>query len=277
MAFLQKILNLIKSFGSLTKRMLIFIIFKPFLWLRSKNVFKISLYAAGLTFLFSISQNLSLSSRLSFQFKSYAGDIIDRKASPLMYGTRHEGMIVNRSSAKNTITNISLLVWNDATKRDGILRDSFGPTKMVDRRNGKEIKLPLVIEGREAIAVEIYNNFIFEGIDKELLLAMEPTQPGSIFLQHKHDYELTFSDINGNEFTESGEPVNRDVVDLNWTLSNFCGQDRYKPWPCRKEKGKIGYVKVVFKIRNMLSWFGLENVGNLFYNAAIPRSWVTRP
>ena len=261
------------------KRLLNFIIGKPFIYLKNKGFFKVGLYIVVLTFLFSISQNLNARSQLSFQFRGYAGGIVDKKvkAEDLYYQTNHEGIIANHSQVKNTITNISLIVWDDPDKKEHILRDSMGPSWMIDERTGQEIKLPLIIEGKEAIKVQIFNKFPFEGTDKDLILTEKPTQPGSVFYIHKYNYELTFTDINGNEFDEHGKLINRDVIDLNWTLSNVCDEVHYKKWPCREEKLKIVYVKVMFKIRNIFHWLGLENVGSTLYDVGIPRAWVIRP
>lgn len=274
---MEKFFNILKWPFVQTKRFIYFFVIKPVKYFKKKKVFKVGLYVAALTFLFSISQNLSSRSELSFQFAGYAGGLVDEKSNPPNYQINHGGIIANRSQIKNTIMGIDLVVWADPDRKDKILAGGSGNTWIVDQNTGKEIKLPLVIEGKEAVKVNIFNKFPFEDVDKDLILAMKPTQPGSVFYIHKYEYELIFTDINGNEFSQKGTLINHDVIDLNWTLGNVCDGIHYKKWPCREEKVKIQYVKVVFSIRNAFHRFGLENVGNYFYEISIPRSWVIRP
>src|SRR3989344_8001604 len=100
---------------------------------------------------------------------------------------------------------------------------------MNDNRTGEKIKLPLIIESREAVDVDIFNQLFVQGTeDEKLLSARQPIAPGSPFTVPKYDYQLTFTDINSNEFDERGKLINRDVVDMNWTLSNYCGDTHYK-------------------------------------------------
>ena len=174
-------------------------------------------------------------------------------------------MIKNKSKEKNTITNINLVVWEDDSKTK-TLRDGFGPSRMIDNRTGEEIKLPLVIEGREAVDVDIFNKIYIKGTsDEKLLVARKPVVFGSLFVLPKYDYQLTFTDINYNEFSEDGKLINRDVVDMNWTLENYCGEVNCKFFPCLKQKIKIVDCKIMFKIKTLFHWLGMESIGNLIY------------
>ena len=236
---------------------LVFKIIKKFVVL----VYKIKsiLYFIPFVLLISVSQNLSARSQLEFYFSSKAGGPV-LENNQLYYQFRHGGLIKNKSKEKNTITNIGLVVWAN-NKKDSALRDGFGPSLMIDNRTGKEIKLPMVIEGREAVDVDIFNKFIVQGTsDEQLVFAVKPVVLGSDFTIPKYDYQLIFTDINDNEFDEKGILVNRDVINMNWTLENYCGDVHYKFWPCLKQKAKITDSKFMFEIKRFfigLAWKAL--------------------
>ena len=251
-----------------TKNWIIVIIrkIKSFVILVCKKLWSIrkALYIIPFALLISISQNLSTRSQLEFSFSGKAGGPVVEN-NQLYYQFRHGGLIKNKSKEKNTITNIGLVVWSN-DKEDSALRDGFGPSWMIDNRTGKEIKLPLVIEGREAVDVDIFNKFIVQGTsDEQLVSAVKPVTPGSGFTIPKYDYQITFTDINDNEFDEKGRLVNRDVIDMNWTLENYCGEIHYKFWPCLIQKTKISDSKFMFKIKTLFHWFGMESIGDSIY------------
>jgi len=231
-----------------------------------KKIWKIrkAFYIIPIALLISISQNISSRSQLEFSFSGKAGGPVTENGK-LYYQFRHGGLIKNKSKEKNTITSINLVVWADDSE-ESTLRDGFGPSWMVDNRTGEKIKLPLIIEGREAIDVDIFNQLFVQGTeDEKLLSARQPIAPGSPITIPKYDYQLTFTDINGNEFDERGKLINRDVVDMNWTLSNYCGDVHYKFWPCLIQKAKIVDSKIMFGIKNIFHWFGMESIGDSFY------------
>lgn len=236
---------------------------KKFITLICKKIwkFKIFIYIIPFTLLVSISQNISSRSQLEFSFSGTAGGQVDEQ----YYQYRHGGLIKNKSKEKNTITNIRLVVWEDDNKTKA-LRDSFGPSWMIDNRTGEEIKLPLVIEGREAVDVGIFNKFYIKGTsDEKLLTARNPIIPGSPYTLPKYDYQLTFTDINDNEFNEDGKLINRDVIDMNWMLENYCGEIHYKFSSCLIQKIKIVDCKIMFKIKILFHWLGMESIGDLIY------------
>jgi|SRR3989344_1498319 len=255
--FLLKIWNIIVLIFKKIKISLLFACKK--IW-QVRKIF----YIIPFALLISISQNLSSRSQLEFSFSGTAGGPIIEN-NELYYQFRHGGMIKNKSKEKNTITNISLVVWED-DKEESTLRDGFGPSWMIDNRTGEKIKLPLVIEGREAIDVDIFNKFLVKGTsDEQLVSARKPVAPGSPFTLPKYDYQLTFTDINDNEFDERGKLINRDVVNMNWTLDNYCGKIHYKFLPCLTQKAKIVDSKIMFKIKNLFHWFGMESLGDSIY------------
>lgn len=241
---------------------LIFKIIKNFVVLiyKIKKIF----YFIPFVLLISVSQNLSTRSQLEFYFSGKAGGQV-LENNQLYYQFRHGGLIKNKSKEKNTITNIGLVVWaND--KEESTLRDGFGPSWIIDNRTGKEIKLPLVIEGREAVDVDIFNKFIVQGTsDEQLAFAVKPVVLGSVFTMPRYDYQLTFTDINDNEFDEKGVLVNRDVINMNWTLESYCGDVHYKFWPCLIQKAKITDSKFMFEIKKIFHWFGMESIGDAVY------------
>lgn len=244
-------LNKIKNF--------IVLVFKK-IWKLRKGIITIS----SLALLIGISQNLSIRSQLEFSFSGKAGGPIVEN-NQLYYQFRHGGLIKNKSKEKNTITNINLVVWADDNK-ESTLRDGFGPSWMIDNRTGEKIKLPLVVKGREAVDVDIFNKFLVQGTsDEQLVSARKPVVPGSLFTLPKYDYQLTFTDINDNEFNEKGELVNRDVINMNWTLENYCGEVHYKFWPCLIQRTKILECKFMFKIKTLFHWFGMEGIGDSIY------------
>lgn len=246
--------------GSILRKIKIFFLFV------CKKIWEVRkfFYIIPFALLISISQNLSTRSQLEFAFSGTAGGPITENGE-LYYQFRHGGMIKNKSKEKNTITNIGLVVWGD-DREESTLRDSFGPSWMVDNRTGEKIKLPLVIEGREAIDVDIFNRFLIKGTSDEVLVsARRPVTPGSPVTLPKYDYQLTFTDINDNEFDERGKLINRDVVNMNGTLDNYCGDMHYKLWPCLAQKVKIVDSKIMFKIKNLFHWFGMESLGDLIY------------
>lgn len=221
-------------------------------------------YIIPIALLISISQNISSRSQLEFSFSGKVGGSVIENNS-LYYQFRHGGLIKNKSKEKNTITSINLVVWAD-DKKESTLRDGLGPSWMVDNKTGEKIKLPLVIEGREAVDVDIFNKLFVQGTeDEKLLPARQPIAPGSLFTIPKYDYQLTFTDINGNEFDESGKLINRDVVDMKWTLSNYCGELHYKFWSCSVQKLKLIDSRIMFKIKNIFHWVGMESIGDSLY------------
>lgn len=218
-----------------------------------------------LALLISISQNLSSRSELEFSFSGAAGGPVTEEGA-LYYQYRHEGLILNRSKEKNTITNIGLVVWANE-RQEEVLRDGYGPSWMTEEKSGESIKLPLVIEGREAVHIAIYNKFLVEGSEDEKLLKkvkhVGPREAGLTI--PAYTYELTFSDVNGNEFDQRGRLINRDLIDMNWTLDSYCGELHYKLGLCESQKIKIQIVRIVFKIKTFFHWFGMENIGDLIY------------
>ncbi|MBM2817954.1 MAG: hypothetical protein HW401_544 [Parcubacteria group bacterium] len=231
-----------------------------------KKVWQIrkAFYIIPIALLISISQNISSRSQLEFSFSGKSGGQVMENGK-LYYQFRHGGLIKNKSKEKNTITSINLVVWAD-DKEESTLRDGYGPSWMIDNRTGEKIKLPLIVEGREAIDVDIFNQLFVQGTeDEKLLPARQPTVQGSPFTIPKYDFQLTFTDINSNEFDERGKLINRDVVDMNWTISNYCGDVHYKILPCLIQKAKIVDSKIMFRIKNIFHWFGMESIGDSLY------------
>jgi len=224
------------------------------------------LYIIPVISLISISQNLS--SRSQLEFYNFAGSghagIEKQNGKDIeYYEIYHDGIIKNRSKDKNTITQINLMVFDDKD-RYKYLSDRLGPTWMSDNRTSKKIKLPLIIEGREAMYINVYNKLYPKGsVDNDLLSATVQISPG--FYLPKYRYELTFTDINNNEFDQSGNLLNRDVMNMTFTLGNYCGEGRYKFWPCQTQKIKIAVCKLTFKTKIAFHWLGMENIGDSIY------------
>jgi hypothetical protein len=221
-------------------------------------------YIIPIALLISVSQNLSSRSQLEFSFSGKAGGPITENGK-LYYLFRHGGLIKNKSKEKNTITSINLVVWENE-KEESALRDGLGPSWIINNRTEQKIKLPLIIEGREAMDVDVFNKLFVEGSeDEKLLPEQRPVSPGSPFLVPKYDYQLTFTDINDNEFDEYGKLVNRDLVNMNWTISNYCGNVHYKFYPCVFQKIKMVDVKIMFTLKNIFHWLGMESIGDSLY------------
>lgn len=232
-----------------------------YLW-RHKKI----LYIIPIVSLISISQNLS--SRSQLEFYNFAGSghagIEKQKGNKIeYYEIYHYGVIKNRSKDKNTITQMNLMVFDDKD-RCKYLSDRLAPTWMSDNRTDKKIKLPLIIEGREAIDITVYNKFYPKGsVDDALLSATVQISPN--FYLPKYRYELTFTDINNNEFDQFGNLMNRDLINMTFILGNYCGDGRYKFWSCQIQKIKIAVCKFMFKIKIAFHWLGMENIGDSIY------------
>ncbi|MDP2364752.1 MAG: hypothetical protein Q8M94_13420, partial [Ignavibacteria bacterium] len=95
--------------------------------------------------------------------------------------------------------------------------------------------------------------------------ARKPVASGSPLTLPKYDYQLTFTDINDNEFDERGKLINRDVVNMNWTLESYCDNVHSKFWPCLIQKVKIVDSKIMFRMKSLFHWFGMESVGDSVY------------
>ncbi|MFH1194012.1 MAG: hypothetical protein V1661_03385 [bacterium] len=59
--------------------------------------------------------------------------------------------------------------------------------------------------------------------------------------------------------------INRDAVNMNWTLENYCRKDRYKFWSCNLQKLKILDSKLMFEIKGFFHWLGMESIGDSIY------------
>ena len=206
--------------------------------------------------LISISQSFSARSKLRFVFTGSSGEPIQKEAM-LFYRYRFTGVIKNQSTIKNSIIRIHLVVWKDQDM-DSTLRFGNVPISITDLADKKEFKLPIVIEGREARDLEIVYEIPVPGTgDEQLLREIREVVPG--FYLPKHKYELAFEDINDNLFSQDGKFLNREVIDLNWTLPNTYGDlKHWNPIPFLVHKARIYYSQLRFFARKLFYHFGVD-------------------
>ena len=206
--------------------------------------------------LISISQSFSARSKLRFIFHGSSGEPIQKEAM-LFYRYRFDGVIKNQSTIKNSIIQINLVVWKDQDM-DSTLRFGSFPISITDLADKKEFKLPFLIEGREARNLEIVYEIPVPGTgDEQLLREIREVVPG--FYLPKHKYELAFEDINDNLFSQDGKLLNREVIDLNWTLPNTYGDlKHWNPIPFLVHKARIYYSQLRFFARKLFYHFGVD-------------------
>lgn len=177
-----------------------------------------------------------------------------------------KGLLKNQSLDPNTLTDVYLVVWRNY-KRNSTIRYGCAGVTVKNLESGQEIKLPLLLEPREAKNLEITIEFPVTGTsDQKILGSYNTNKPTAYVVKNrlerlllgwkmranrKTNYELAFEDVNENLFDMSGNLRNKREINLQHTLSNYLG------WKWYRQKVKIYWVRFKFFGKLLLKRFGI--------------------
>lgn len=175
--------------------------------------------------------------------------------------------ISNLSLTPNSVLNFWLIVFKNR-KTNLTLRNGHGNLREIkDITNQDLLKLPLFFGPKESKDLELKFEFKVKGTaDEKVIRIMEqikdahipPALAGQTFYRHMYRYEVCIEDINGNIFDKDGNKVNREEMNLRWTLPNYQGdRQKGKKLPLIKHRLKIIRARLAFAFINLLSHVGL--------------------
>lgn len=183
----------------------------------------------------------------AYTFEGHQTVNFQDRQHPHSCDARFQGIIRNVSLNPNTIARIFLVVWDD-NKLNHPKRLSTGVKSVRNRATGELLPLPLRMEPRDALSVEI----IFElGLTDS---NGQPSYDGQLLLSAAHDrpgHVMLFEDAAGNYFDQAGRMLSRTLMDLYTTLLNH--RDRKSRL---SHYNRIAGAWILWKLAIARSWFG---------------------
>jgi len=207
--------------------------------------------------IYLVFQSLQKRPRFKLDFQGSSGEHYDNDG---VHFFRHSysGILKNQSLEPNSVTHFYLAVWGNK-KKTSTLRFGHGGIKIVDKSDDNEIKLPIHFSPREAKNLHITFEFPVKGTaDERLLQEYNEVKQGTGVYLPKHEYEICTQDISENMFDSNGRQINRDEINLRWTLPNTVRElQQGKVFPFIKHSGKIIKSKLFFQSKLLMQGFGL--------------------
>lgn len=198
-------------------------------------IFKVGSLAGLLAIIYQIHNNRKNRPLFSFTFEGSFAKFF--KEDKIDYCDYHfHGIIRNTSLKPNTIVRLYLTVWN-SKKKGSVLRYGHGVKKLINLGGDEKLTLPLRFDVKQAYKLEAIFNFPISGTgDKKILEATIPfkTNLGE-FQMPKYKYEFLIEDVCGNLFDHRSSVMNKELIDLWWTLGNY-------------SKNPVSYFKQCLKI-----------------------------
>lgn len=221
------------------------------------SLLKLGSLSGLVSLVYLIFQNLRKRPRFKLDFYSSSGEHFEKDG---MYFFRHSyiGILKNQSLDPNTVTRLHLAVWGN-TKKTSSLRFGHGGVNIVDKANDEEIKLPLHFGPREAKHLNIVFEFPVKGtVDECLLQEHTEVKAGTGLYRPKHEYEICIEDVGENLFDSKGSQINKDEVNLRWTLPNTVRElQQGSIGPFIKHSWKIIRSKISFRFKVLMQALGL--------------------
>lgn len=202
---------------------------------------------------YTVAQARKRKPKLKYEFAGTSG-----RSTGDIYTYEFNGTIKNQSIESNSIIKIYLVVWANKQKTS-TLRYGWAGATIFEESTGKEIKLPMIIGPKEALKIKVKFILSPKGTtDERLLSEMEPLFPGSNMHLPKHNYVLCFEDVEENMFDQTGNMINIEEINLNWTLPNTMTElQKGNILPFIKHFLLILKSRIIFFFRKILFAFGL--------------------
>lgn len=183
----------------------------------------------------------------AYTFEGYQTVDFRMAQHPHYCDARFQGLIRNTSLNPNTIARIFLVVWDD-NKLNHPKRLGTGVKSVLNRATDEPLPLPLRMEARDALSVEIIFDLRLTdsngkpSYDGQLLLSAADNRP---------DHVMLFEDAAGNYFDQAGRMLSRTLMDLYSTLPNS------RTWRQRLDHyNRIASSWVLWKLAIFRSCFG---------------------
>lgn len=176
----------------------------------------------------------------AIQYEYTGGGDFSSETDPSVIEKNFNGKLKNLSHSPNSITSISLVVFN--ADRNGYLRDGFTAEKIFEFSGpgeGHEIALPIQLAPKETRMLNIISFISLSGTDKELFDSSYTKMTDHGFESAKYQFELLFQDVNGNHFDVNGNLINQELMDLKWIYQDEKWYS-FRPF-YEKTKSRIGF------------------------------------
>jgi hypothetical protein len=184
---------------------------------------------------------------LAFTQEGYATVNFQTDKHPHRCDAHFQGLIRNASLQPNTIVRLHLVMWED-NKLHHAKRHGYGEKSIKNLATEKPLELPLRLESRDGIRAEI--DFDLRLTDSAGTL----THDGEVLTMpmgsRRPNHELVFEDAAGNYFDRAGRLLNRELIDLYITRTN------YKGWKRTRWYRKVAWAWIRWKLAITRSWFG---------------------
>lgn len=216
------------------------------------GVLKLGSIAGLIAIIYQIHNNRKQRPRLSFTFENSFAEFY--KQDNLEFCDYHfSGIFRNSSLTPNTIVRLFLTVW-DSKKSNSVLRFGHTVKQVLNQNTSNEVKLPLRLEAKQAYRLEIIFNFPLTGSqDKKILEAKLPTKLNGVdVLSPKHQYVFLIEDVAGNYFDYNSGLMSRELIDMQWLLSNHAKNPKRYFF----EVFKIGWKYICWKVEKFISAIG---------------------
>ncbi|WP_097458547.1 hypothetical protein [Mangrovitalea sediminis] len=221
------------------------------------QVLKLGSVSGLISLIYLIFQNLRKRPRFKLDFQSGSGTHYDNEGVHF-YRFSSVGILKNQSLDPNTVTHLHLAVWGNK-KKTSTLRFGYGGVKIIDKTSDQELKLPIQFSPREARRLNIVFEFPVQGTaDEKILQEHMEIKPGSGLYRPRYEYEICVEDVAENVFDSSGKQINREEINLRWTLPNTVRElQQGKIWPFIRHYWRITLSNMSFRAKVLMQALGL--------------------
>ncbi len=219
-------------------------------------ILKIGSVAGLLSLVFSLRDQIKKRSKFKFDFRGSSGKI-DTRDNLDFYDIAFDGYVKNQSNEQNSITEIYYQIWGNKG-RTKTLASGMGAEIFDASDKSKKISLPILFEAKEGKHLIIRFSVCLTGTHvNELVRALKPVQTGSPFMLPKHEFSLSFKDVDEVLFDDKGKIRSQRLIDLWWTLPNtFSALKVGNPLPYLWHMFKIFFVYFFYKIFSVIQRIG---------------------
>ncbi|QQR61053.1 hypothetical protein IPH19_01135 [Candidatus Uhrbacteria bacterium] len=212
--------------------------------------------AGFISLLFTLKEQIKKRSKFKFDFRGSAGSVKTRNGLDF-YDIAFDGYVKNQSNEQNSITEIFYVIWGNK-KRTRTLAEGMGAEIFTAADNEKKLSLPILFEPKEGKHLIIKFSVCLTGSHVyDLVRARKPAQAGSIFTLPKHDFTLTFKDVNEVLFDDKGQIRSQKLINLWWTLPNtFITLKTGNPFPYLWHMVKILFAYLAYRVFSVFQRIG---------------------
>ncbi len=167
------------------------------------------------------------------------------------YRISYSVILRNPSLDPNTVTRLYLAVWENTKKKTSALRFGYGDVTVKVGSTDEQIHLPVAFAPKDAKQLKIIFEFPINGTaDERLLQENAIAVPGTTLHKPRHEYEICIEDTSGNLFDGQGKQINRDEINLRWTLPNKIRElQQGRMWPFIHHSLRLAKSRIRFRLK----------------------------